>query len=48
MESSFAGVDFGTNKGRHFSTEMLERIGVDLCRTILIYKNLNVPEELID
>lgn len=38
MESSFAGVDMGKDMGFHFTTEMLETLGKDLCRTILIYK----------
>lgn len=37
MESTFAGLDFGKDKGNHISTEMLESIGRDLCRTVLIH-----------
>ena len=37
MESSFAGVDMGKDKGTHLTTEMMETVGKDLCRTILIY-----------
>ena len=46
MESSFAGLDRGKHKGYHFTTTMLESLGVDLCRTILIYKNIYVPQDL--
>lgn len=38
MESSFAGVDYGKEKGNHFTTPMLESLGKDLCRTLLIYQ----------
>ena len=48
MESSFAGMDKGKEKGNHFTTGMLESLGVDLCRTLLIYKNIYVPPELSD
>ena len=37
MESSFAGLDTGKFKGKHFTTEMLETLGHDLCRSILVY-----------
>lgn len=48
MESSFAGVDFGDQAGQHFSTQMFETIGKDLCRCILVYQNIYVPSELKD
>ena len=37
MESSFAGVDISKDKGYHLTTDMLETLGKDLCRTLLIY-----------
>lgn len=46
LESSFAGVDYGKDKGNHLTTNMLEGLGRDLCRTLLIYKGLYVPAEL--
>jgi hypothetical protein len=46
MESSFAGVDMGKDKGAHLTTEMMETVGRDLCRTILIYTQIYVPPEL--
>lgn len=46
MESSFAGIDFGKEKGIHLTTAMLETLGKDLCRTLLIYENIFVPSEL--
>ena len=46
MESSFAGVDYGKEKGNHLTTDMLETLGRDLCRTLLIYTALYVPPEL--
>jgi hypothetical protein len=48
MESSFAGVDYGNQKGTHFTTLMLESLGKDLCRTLLIYSSIYVPPELRD
>ena len=46
MESSFAGMDMGKDKGNHLTAEMLESMGRDLCRTILIYTQIYVPPEL--
>jgi cytosolic carboxypeptidase protein 2/3 len=46
MESSFAGVDFGDKKGMHLTTEMLETLGEDCCRTLLIYTSIYVPPDL--
>lgn len=46
MESSFAGVDFGPAAGQHLTSEMLETLGHDCCRAILIYCNMYVPPEL--
>jgi len=48
MESSFSGLDRGPMKGKHFTTDMLESMGKDLCRTILVYSNIHVPKELED
>ena len=48
MESSFAGCDEGPAAGKHFTTEMLETLGHDCCRALLIYCNLYVPPELAD
>lgn len=48
MESSFAGLDAGPSAGKHFTTDMLETLGHDVCRSILIYCNLYVPPELTD
>jgi hypothetical protein len=46
MESSFAGIDFGKEKGYHFTTAMLETLGKDVCRSLLIYSKIFVPKEL--
>jgi len=46
MESSFAGVDTGKHAGLHFTAEMLGSIGRDLCRSVLAYSNIFIPEEL--
>jgi hypothetical protein len=46
LESSFAGLDMGPSAGKHLTTDMLETLGHDICRTLLIYNNLYVPPEL--
>ena len=46
MESTFAGVDFGPAAGQHLTTDMLETLGHDCCRAILIYSNMYVPPDL--
>jgi hypothetical protein len=46
MESTFSGIDYGELSGQHLSLENFEEMGRDLCRTILIYTNIFVPEEL--
>ncbi len=46
LESSFAGVDYGALKGNHLTVQMLETLGRDVCRTLLVYHNLRVPPEL--
>ena len=48
MESSFAGCDEGPAAGKHLTTDMLETLGHDSCRAILIYCNMYVPPELHD
>jgi hypothetical protein len=48
MESSFAGLDRGANKGHHLTSEMLASLGHDLCRCILAYENMHLPKELIN
>ena len=48
MESSFAGLDMGPSAGKHLTTDMLETLGSDVCRALLIYSNLYVPPELSD
>ena len=46
MESSFAGVDISKDKGYHLTTDLLESLGRDMCRTLLIYCQIYVPPEL--
>jgi len=46
MESTFAGVDQGIHKGHHLTTEDLETVGRDLCRTVLVYREIYIPPEL--
>jgi len=37
LESTFAGIDSGKNKGECLSIAMLQKMGEDLCRTLLIH-----------
>jgi len=46
MESSFAGVDYGEDKWYHLTTTMLETLGKDLCRSLLVYQAIKMPSEL--
>jgi hypothetical protein len=46
MESSFCGNDLGKFAGYHFTSESLEQIGRDFCRTLLAYSDIHIPEEL--
>jgi hypothetical protein len=46
MESTFSGLDQGEYEGQHVNTVMLESMGRDLCRGILLQQNLAVPKEL--
>lgn len=46
MESTFSGMDTGPNKGMHLSTDDLESLGRDLCRTVLVYCDIYIPPEL--
>lgn len=46
MESTFSGIDFGDLKGCHMSTDHFEDMGLQLCRTLLIYCNIYCPPEL--
>lgn len=45
MESTFSGMDFGELKGQHMKSEHFERMGQDLCRTLLVYCNIHCPTE---
>lgn len=47
MESSFAGLDMGKHAGMHLSTDMLETLGHDCCRALLVYCNLYIPPDLL-
>lgn len=46
MESTFSGLDIGPYSGMHISTAMLEGMGRDLCRSLLVQCTLSVPIEL--
>lgn len=45
MESTFSGVDIGEHKGQHMKQDHFEQMGIDLCRTLLIYESIYVPPE---
>ena len=36
MESTFSGLDMGPFSGKHISIKMLESMGMDLCRALLV------------
>jgi hypothetical protein len=46
MESTFGGCDFGDLRGEFMDISDFEQMGVDLCRTILLYENIYIPPEL--
>lgn len=46
MESTFSGADFGDSKGYHLTTAMLQTVGKDVCRALLIYNKIYLPNEL--
>ena len=46
MESTFSGLDYGEGRGMHMTQDHFQEMGRDLCRTILIYENLYIPDEL--
>lgn len=48
MESTFSGMDRGPFKGRHITTDELESLGRDLCRTLLIYGDIFVHPDLTE
>ena len=48
MESTFAGVDKGPYTGQNISIKMLEGMGRDLVRSLLVQQNIFVPEELTE
>lgn len=48
LESTFSGMDYGKHKGFHMTTLMLESVGRDLARCLLIYNEIFVPPELRD
>lgn len=46
MESTFSGLDIGPFAGKHISAKMLESMGRDLCRALLVQSTFGVPKEL--
>lgn len=46
LECSMGGQDFGKAKGFHFNREMLERLGKDFCRTLLVYKHIYLASSM--
>ena len=44
MESSFCGNDQGPLKGKHFTQADLCSVGRDLCRSLLLYSGIAVPD----
>jgi len=46
MESSFSGMDFGPHKGEHLTQIYLEKMGKDLCRSLLLYDEIAHLDEI--
>jgi hypothetical protein len=46
MESSFCGMDEGPYANYHFSTDNLMQTGRDFCRTLLIFSEIQMPQQL--
>jgi len=44
MESSFCGNEHGPFKDKHFTREDLMQVGKDLCKSILAYTGLKIPD----
>ena len=45
LESTFCGNDKGPNAGKHINQSALESIGRDLCRSLLLYCGIQVPDQ---
>jgi hypothetical protein len=42
-EASFCGSSYGTNEGNHFTKKQLMEIGRDICLSLIIYYDLDIP-----
>lgn len=45
-ESSFCGNEHGPFKDKHFTREDLRQVGKDICRSILIYSGIKIPDDV--
>jgi hypothetical protein len=45
-ESSFCGNEHGPFKDKHFTREDLGTVGKDICRSLLIYSGIKVPDDI--
>ena len=46
MESTFSGMTINQYAGEHVDTQLLEMMGRDLVRTLLVHQNISLPIEL--
>ena len=43
MESTFSGMTINEYNGQHIDIGLLEQMGRDLCRTLLVHQNISLP-----
>lgn len=48
VEASFCGNDVGQWARYHFSSEMLQQLGIDFCRSLLIYNTIPSPPTILE
>jgi hypothetical protein len=46
MESTFSGMTINDYNGQHIDIPLLESMGRDLVRTLLVHQNISLPQEL--
>jgi hypothetical protein len=46
MESTFSGMTINEYNGQHIDIFLLEQMGRDLVRTLLVHQNIHLPQEL--
>jgi len=43
IESTFSGMTINEYNGQHIDIGLLEQMGRDLCRTLLVHQNISLP-----